>query len=91
MFEQLPARKFKKLDIGDIIGVSRRCLKPIWGNFGEGFAVYAAVPIAQAATQFHGLRHRHPLPPRYLDLIVNPEVKRPLCCAAISPASGVSG
>jgi len=69
---------FKKLDIGDIIGVTGRVFKTRMGEISVHIDSYTllAKSLRPLPEKFHGLkdpdaRYRQ----RYLDLIVNPDVK----------------
>lgn len=71
--------EFKKLDIGDIIGVSGTVFKTHMGEISIRVQEYTLLSksLRPLPEKFHGLkdtdtRYRQ----RYLDLIVNPEVKR---------------
>lgn len=70
--------EFKKLDIGDIIGVTGRVFKTRMGEISVHVDSYTLLSksLRPLPEKFHGLkdpdiRYRQ----RYLDLIVNPEVK----------------
>ncbi|NLN64749.1 MAG: lysine--tRNA ligase [Clostridiaceae bacterium] len=70
---------FKKLDIGDIIGVTGTVFKTRMGEISVKVSEYLLLSksLRPLPEKFHGLkdtdtRYRQ----RYLDLIVNPEVKR---------------
>lgn len=71
--------EFKKLDIGDIIGVSGTVFKTRMGEISVKVHEYTLLSksLRPLPEKFHGLkdtdiRYRQ----RYLDLIVNPEVKK---------------
>jgi lysyl-tRNA synthetase class 2 len=71
--------EFKKLDIGDIIGVSGMVFKTYMGEISIKVFQYTLLSksLRPLPEKFHGLkdtdtRYRQ----RYLDLIVNPEVKK---------------
>ena len=71
--------EFKKLDIGDIIGVSGMVFKTHMGEISIKVFQYTLLSksLRPLPEKFHGLkdtdtRYRQ----RYLDLIVNPEVKK---------------
>lgn len=71
--------EFKKLDIGDIIGVTGTVFKTHMGEISIRVSEYTLLSksLRPLPEKFHGLkdtdtRYRQ----RYLDLIVNPEVKR---------------
>jgi lysyl-tRNA synthetase class 2 len=70
---------FKKLDIGDIIGVTGRVFKTRMGEISIHVDTYTLLSksLRPLPEKFHGLkdpdtRYRQ----RYLDLIVNPDVKK---------------
>jgi lysyl-tRNA synthetase class 2 len=80
-------REFKKLDIGDIIGVSGKAFLTKRGEKSVHVDSYALLSksLLPLPEKWHGLkdtdlRYRQ----RYVDLIVNPSVRRPLKSAARS-------
>ena len=76
---EAPYEEFKKLDIGDVIGVSGTVFKTHMGEISVKVLQYTLLSksLMPLPEKFHGLkdtdtRYRQ----RYLDLIVNPEVKK---------------
>lgn len=74
-----PYKKFKKLDIGDIVGVTGEVFKTQKGEISIKTTeiILLSKSLQPLPEKFHGLkdqdlRYRQ----RYLDLIVNPEVKK---------------
>ena len=76
---EAPYEEFKKLDIGDIIGINGTVFKTHMGEISVKVLQYTLLSksLRPLPEKFHGLkdtdtRYRQ----RYLDLIVNPEVKK---------------
>lgn len=74
-----PYKKFKKLDIGDIVGIKGEVFRTQRGEISVRAKEYTLLSksLLPLPEKFHGLkdtdlRYRQ----RYVDLIVNPEVKR---------------
>lgn len=74
-----PYKKFKKLDIGDIVGIKGEVFKTHKGEISVRATEYVLLSksLLPLPEKFHGLkdqdlRYRQ----RYVDLIVNPEVKK---------------
>ena len=74
-----PYKKFKKLDIGDIVGIKGEVFRTHKGEISVRAQEYTLLSksLLPLPEKFHGLRdtdlrYRQ----RYVDLIVNPEVKR---------------
>lgn len=74
-----PYKKFKKLDIGDIVGIKGEVFKTHKGEISVRAQEYTLLSksLLPLPEKFHGLRdtdlrYRQ----RYVDLIVNPDVKR---------------
>ncbi len=74
-----PYKKFKKLDIGDIVGIKGEVFRTHKGEISVRAKEYVLLSksLLPLPEKFHGLRdtdlrYRQ----RYVDLIVNPEVKR---------------
>lgn len=74
-----PYRKFKKLDIGDIVGIKGEVFKTHKGEISVRSKEYTLLSksLLPLPEKFHGLRDQDlRYRQRYVDLIVNPEVKR---------------
>lgn len=72
-------KKFKKLDIGDIVGVSGEVFKTHKGEISVRVKEYTLLSksLQPLPEKFHGLRDQDlKYRQRYVDLIINPEVRR---------------
>jgi len=77
--EEAVYKKFKKYDIGDIIGVTGQVFRTQRGEISvrAGDIVLLSKSLLPLPEKFHGLQDRElRYRERYVDLIVNPEVKR---------------
>ena len=74
-----PYKKFKKLDIGDLVGIKGEVFKTHKGEVSVRAKEYVLLSksLLPLPEKFHGLRDQDlRYRQRYVDLIVNPEVKR---------------